>query len=301
MNGTRRGDGPGVAADYMKEAAKNLLMGSAAFRKVRLSRPRAGAAFDSADETQGDALLRRYALQSVDLLDRHAGGVAGRSVLEIGAGDTFSSGFSLLAAGASRYVDVDRFPGDYAGASAKSWYRGIEAAWPRLYPHKPWPEDLRAESFPEGYPERVEAVVLPIEEAPAQGRFDIVCSFQVGEHISDLRAFAEATRDSLAPGGTALHRVDFGPHDVWSLYADPMTFLRFSDGAWLRTGSNRGVPNRFRHHEFVAAFEAAGLVVEVVESEPFDLDETDLGRLAPRFRAMPRESLGVRSAVYRLT
>ena len=290
---TGRAGRASLTADYLKEWAKNALMGVPTVRNARLARPRAGAAFDG-----DDALLRRYAFQSLELLDRYVGGVAGKSVVEIGAGDTLSSGLALLAAGATRYVDIDRFAGDYAGESAKGWYRAIESAWPRLVPARPWPAPLRAADFPEAYPDLAEVIRLPIEAASTRESFDVVCSFQVGEHISDLQSFAESTRRLLKPGGAALHRVDFGPHDVWSLYQDPLVFLRFSDSVWQRTGSNRGVPNRFRHHEFVAAFEAHGLRVEVVEAEPFDLDASDLAALHPRFRAMPRDSLAVRSAIY---
>ena len=74
----------------------------------------------------------------------------------------------------------------------------------------------------------------------------MICSFQVGEHITDIDAFARTNMELLEkPGGVALHRVDFGPHDCWYSYDDPMTFLRFSDGAWRLTGSNRACRTAF--------------------------------------------------------
>ena len=294
--GGGRSGGISVATDYTKEAVKNLLMGSSAFRRYRLSRPRAGAAFDGRDE-----LLKRYAFQSLDLLTQHVGDIRGKSVLEIGAGDVLSSGFALLAAGATRYVDIDRFISDHDSEEAKQWYRGIQEAWPRHYPEHPWPDDLQADNFPEGYPDRLKVVPETIEDVRLSETFDIVCSFQVGEHVSGLQEFARATRQGLKPDGVALHKVDFGPHDVWRLYSDPIVFLRFSDSAWRRTGSNRGAPNRFRHHEFVQAFEAEGLQVEVVHSQSFPPEKIDFTKIHPRFQAMPRESLALSSAIYRLT
>lgn len=285
-----------IYKDFFKEAAKNVLMSSSAVQKWRLKRPRAGAYF-----TGSDAELDRYAFSSLDFLLKYVGDVRGKSICEIGAGDYLTSGLSMLAAGASRYAVMDRFPGDYTGEIAKKWYRGIEENWARTYPEIHWADDLKAADFPENYGDRLELIKEGIETAETNSRFDIVCSFQVGEHISDIDAFAELHQRLLKkPDGIGLHRVDFGPHDVWHSYRDPLTFLRFSDATWKMTGSNRGAPNRFRHHEFMAAFERANLKVEVVHSEDFDEKQIEFARLDPKFQKMPRESMLLGTAIYLL-
>ena len=271
-------------------------MGNSAVQKWRLKRPRAGAYF-----TGSDTELERYAFSSLDYLLKYIGGVRGKSICEIGAGDYLTSGLSMLAAGAARYAVIDRFPGDYTGEIAKTWYQGIEENWTRTYPEIPWADDLKASDFPENYADRLELIREGIETAETNSRFDIVCSFQVGEHISDIDAFAELHQRLLKkPDGVGLHRVDFGPHDSWHLYKDPLTFLRFSDSAWKMTGSNRGVPNRFRHHEFMAAFKRANLKVEIVHSEDFNEKQIEFARLDPKFQKMPRESILLGTAIYLL-
>lgn len=278
------------------ETAKNVLMGSAAFRKWRHTRPRAFSVYTGSDEQ-----LERYAFLALNMLRKYVGDVKGKSICEIGAGDFLTSGLSLLAAGASKYAVIDRFPGDYTGEAAKQWYRGIEEKWAQAYPEIPWAKDIKAEDFPEKYEDRLELIRQPIETAQTSSKFDIVCSFQTGEHISDIDAFCEMNKRLLEkPNGVALHRVDFGPHDSWFSYHDPLTFLRFSDAAWNLTGSNRGVPNRFRHHEFMAAFERAGLAVEIAFSHDFKEETIDFSRLHKRFQAMPRESILLGTAIYLL-
>ena len=285
-----------IYKDFLKETAKNVLMSSSAVQKWRLKRPRAGAYF-----TGSDAELDRYAFSSLDFLLKFVGEVRGKSICEIGAGDYLTSGLSMLAAGAARYAVIDRFPGDYTGEIAKKWYRGIEEHWARTYPEIPWADNLKAADFPENYRDRLELIKEGIETAETSSRFDIVCSFQVGEHISDIDAFAELHQRLLKkPDGIGLHRVDFGPHDVWHSYRDPLTFLRFSDATWQMTGSNRGAPNRFRHHEFMAAFERAKLKVEIVHSEDFDENQIEFARLDPKFQKMPRESMLLGTAIYLL-
>lgn len=271
-------------------------MGNGTVRQWRAKRPRAGAYFTGSREE-----LERYAFLGLNLITKYVGDIRGKSVCEIGAGDYLTSGLSMLAAGASRYAVIDRFPGDYTGEIAKQWYQGIEDNWTKTYPEITWASEIKAKDFPEKYEDRLELIAQPIETADTANKFDIVCSFQVGEHISDIDVFAETNKRLLqTSGGAALHRIDFGPHDSWFQYADPMTFLRFSDRAWKMTGSNRGVPNRFRHHEFMTAFDRAGFNVEPVFLENFKEEKSDLSRLHSKFQKMPRESIMTATAIYLL-
>jgi len=255
----------------------------------------------SLDLDDRDGYLENKAFSGLMLLLAHAGGVSGKSVCEIGAGDFLSSGLGMLAAGASRYAVIDRFPGDYSGETARRTYGVVRDNWERYFPEIQWDDSVDPSDFPDNYSDRVELVSKPIETADVRRKFDVVCSFQVGEHVSDIQAFADVHNRLLAEGGVGLHRVDFGPHDVWSEYEDPMTFLRLPDSLWRLSGTNRGIPNRHRHHEFLRAFEVARLKVDVLVTEEFHDEAVDYDRLAKRFRSMPRESLIVKTAIYRLT
>jgi hypothetical protein len=282
--------------DIAKEIAKNFLMGFGTVRKWRAKRPRAGAYF-----TGDDAELVRYAFSGLDLLREHIGSVKNKSVLEIGAGDYLTSGFSMLAAGAKFYGVIDRFPGPYSSETAKKWYAAIEENWERFYPDIRWADGLHAADFPENYSRLLELIPQEIEKAETTSRYDVICSFQVGEHVTDIDAFAEVHNRLLnKSGGVGVHRVDFGPHDCWTLYKDPLTFLHFSDQVWRMSGSNRGTPNRFRHHEFLDAFKRANLSVDVALTENFDESRIDFKQLKPRFQDMPHDSLLVGTAVYLL-
>jgi len=285
-----------IARDLVTQIAKNILMGSPRIRNWRLKQPR--TAIETPDI---DKYLCDYAFQSLSFLLEYVGDLRGKSVCEIGPGDYLTSGISILAGGASNYGVIDRFPGNYYGATAKSWYRAIEENWSRFYPNLDWNPAISSEGFPENAKTLLELNGKPLESAETEKKFDIICSFQVGEHVSSVEAFAGLHNRILNDGGIGLHRVDFGPHDVWFSYRDPGTFLRFSDRTWHITGSNRGVPNRKRHHEFLAAFEGAGLDVEVLYRDYFDDKAMDLTRLNAKFREMPLDSVLTGTAIYRLT
>ena len=282
-----------VVVDVLSEIARNLAMSLPPLRAWRLRRPRTGVSY-----TGSSGELDRYAFLGLDILIERVGPLAGRSVVEFGPGDVLSSGLAMLAAGAGRYAAFDRFKGDYGGAEAKKWYAAVEARWSEKYPAVPWPAWLEAEKFPHSYPDRVTSLEFGVERVPDMGQFDIVCSFQVGEHVSDIAAFANATKAMLTRGGVAVHRVDFGPHGLWEKYSDPLTFLRLPDLAWRWMGSARGTPNRRRVHEFIDAFRAAGLGVELHDLEFFESTRIDRSKLHRRFQAMPPESLRTRTALF---
>ncbi len=207
----------------------------------------------------------------------------------------------MLGAGAAHYTSIDRFPGNYSSPKAKEIYKNVVARWNDFFPEIEWDTSIKPDGFPENLDHRVRLIARPIETVYPGERFDTLCSFQVGEHVSDIQAFADIHNRLLKTDGVGLHRVDFGPHDVWSLYSDPTTFLRFPDFIWKLTGSNRGIPNRRRHHEFLDAFSKADLDVDVLLLEHFDESSVDFSTLNRRFRQMDKDSLLVKTALYRVT
>ncbi len=282
--------------DVLKEACKNFLMGIPQFRSWRLSRPRTHVVFTGQEELA--ERLERYAFYSLRRLREIVGNVENLSIVEVGPGDHMTSGLAMLAAGAASYTVIERFVGDFSSPDAKESYLEIEKAWPDFFPETPWPDYLKAENFPEGYEERVKVWPIPIEEVTAERQYDVVCSLQVGEHVSDLESFAQMTARLMAPGGVAMHRVDFGPHGCWTFYRDPLTFLRFPNWLWSLMGSNRGTPNRHRYHEFRAALERAGLKVEVTGLELWSEEIVRQARLNKRFQGMPLDSLVIGTAIF---
>jgi len=281
-----------IAGDVARHTLANRAMGLTNVRAWRLRRPRAGARFTGEPE-----LLDRYAFQALRGIEEVVGSVAGRDIIEYGPGDTLSAGFSMLAAGARSYHALDRFVCDYSSTEAKNWYRAIQEGWATAFPGRSWPDDLDPARFPETYGDRLAALNESVESLRGSGRFDVVTSWQVGEHVRDIEVFAEQTARLLRPGGVAVHRVDFGPH-AWARYDDPLLFLRFPAPLWKAMGSNRGMPNRRRHHEFMQAWERSGLAVTCHDLHRFDASEVAFHKLPARVRAMPRESLLVKDVVY---
>lgn len=223
----------------LTDIVKNVAMGIPAIRARRLKSTRTA----SAPTPEGLA-------HHVDILrDAVAatGPIQGKSVLEIGPGDNLVTGLAFLAAGARSYTAVDRFPGDYRSVEALTWYAALKA---------------RDGAIPSIDDPRITVHAGAVETIGDVGRFDIVCSHAVGEHVTSVPAFARFTRDSLAPDGRAVHIVDFSGHH-WHRDDDPDAFRRIPEWLWRAMGSNRGLPNRVPPDAFERALLDTGLDVSM--------------------------------------
>jgi SAM-dependent methyltransferase len=251
-----------VSATVAIEIAKNMAMSVPVITKLRTKMGRT-----SLPPEPGQ--LQRYVFDLLDSVMQFGGGVAGKSILEIGPGDNLVTGLAFLAAGAKSYTVVDRFPGAYGSDDARRWYRLLAENWP----HGAWPASLDPDKFPD-YP-NISSKGLAVESASdALETYDIVCSFAVGEHVSDIDEFARLTHNALTPGGVAVHVIDFGGHQ-WNRFGDPFLFLKFPESVWQMMGSARGEPNRVRFDAFKACFERAGLSVDVPFRLSCDIDPRD--------------------------
>jgi len=281
-----------VLADCVRETLKNCAMAIPLLRKWRSHLGRTGPARPRGPD------LDRFAFASLVEVLRTVESVRGLRVLELGPGDHLASGLSFLAAGAESYTAVEPFPGDYRGTNARAWYAAVRAAWHDRFPCMDWPPTLDVGSFPD----LPGSAVLPCTIESAQnlknlGTYHVICSHYVGQHVARIETLSRLTAQHLCSGGVGVHKVGFGPQDCWARYSDPFVFLRFSDRTWRLMGSNRAIPNRRRHHEFVNAFREAGLRVQVRDVIGFQ-HEVHPSTLAVRFRDMPRSSLGVKEVTY---
>lgn len=224
---------------------------------------------------------------------RTLGGLlAGKDVLEYGPGSIPGLAMLLLAHGARRVTCVDRFPlldavedqrpvfaalarrlGGAEGAALEALARSVGAA---------------------GLPGRLDVVLHPSGLSGLADACDLVISRAVLEEVNDLPAtFADMAR-ALRAGGHAVHQVDLRGYGLEREHA--LDFLVPTTAWWRLMYSHKCVPNRIRVGEYRRLAHANGL--REVSFEPERVLATDeveaiRARLAPEFRDLPAEELGV--------
>ena len=212
--------------------------------------------------------LDRYVLNLVNKVNLHCNGIRNKSILEIGPGDHLASGLAMLALGAKSYTAIDRFPGNYNNPKANKWYEYLKKNWP----YGAWPDEISITTWLDS--KKVFKINGGIEELSLDRQYDIVCSYAVGEHVSDVSKFAESHRRILKSNGVAMHHIDFGGHR-WDKFGDPFLFLKFPNFVWRIMGSARGEPNRIPMSGFTKVFHAAGLHVSVHDEISFEINPED--------------------------
>ncbi len=223
----------------LRELAANIVMSIPMGRRLRLKGLRTSATTVS-DEA-------KKIIAEFDFFKDSAGNLEGKTVVEIGTGDAIGLAPLFLSAGAVLYVAFDRFPGNVWGPQAEALYGELAR--------------LRG-PFQANWRERTKLCKTAIE-AVAQYpiKADLIVSFNVIEHLSDL---ARAVRNMVAllkPDGMMIHRVDYGPHGVWLSSRGALDFLRVPARLWNVMGSHRGYPNRVSHAGFTQILKSSGLQV----------------------------------------
>jgi hypothetical protein len=252
--------------------------------------------------------LDRFAYDPFDVLRNgiRPQELAGLSLVELGPGDHIPIALLALAAGARRYTAIDRFPGQISGPVALHLYCQLLEDLTTRNPEMALAfneRGLTASNFVESEQGVVSMVAEPIESVSTAVDADVVFSNNVLEHVGDIPRFVAGLHRIMAPGAVSVHRVDFGPHDILVQRSNPLEWLKLPDWLWTQMGSQRGLPNRWRYAELLAAFESAGFEAtgEVVETFDDAVVLSMRDSLAGRFRTMPLESLRVRTAIIRTT
>lgn len=253
-----------------------------------------GGAMDHDDAV---AYVRRIFAKIDELVTAH-GGWTGRRVLECGPGDSLGVGLLALAAGASSYCAIDRFPVEFDMASER---RVFQILLDGMDGESRARVEAAIELLADGYRVRDGRLTyfnsISLEEASrrfAQERFDVIFSNAVLEHVGDLESSLRSMRELLVPGGVMLHDVDLRSHQRFEKH--PLHFLEYSPSLWRAMTSNTGEPNRCRLPAYLAILQHLGFEdVQVRVTQRFDEDLVTRvrPRLAAAFRDLSPEDLGV--------
>jgi SAM-dependent methyltransferase len=268
--------------DVARETLANFIM---AVPTLRTWRVRTGRTADKDIVSQAQQLRGEFQF-FLGTIGR--GALAGSTVVEIGPGDTIALAPLFLQAGASRYIAYDRFPGDVYNPYALELYSRLTGL-SRI--------DLKSLMA-----ERARVRPISMEDADPQQeeKADFVVSFNVIEHLADPILALEKMAAILRHDGLMIHRVDYGPHDVWRSYRNQLAFLTVNPSLWRLMGSNRGYPNRVRHRELISSLRSLGLHVDDRITQRFGIQDLREVRdlLQTRFARFDDEDMLVQAAEF---
>jgi len=215
-----------------------------------------------------------------------------QTVLEIGPGRTLGVGALFVLNGADMVVSIDRF--NCLREEDEEIVKNICEKHNGSYS-----EICRKIRFMPGT--RIEEIGDIFEK----GKFDMIVSTAVLEHVGDLEKAFQQMSKVIKPGGIMVHEVDLACHNRFAR-VHPLAFLTFSDRRWARMGNNVGHPNRFSFSHYLAFLEKFRFQIESYEITKrigsskigeirdsldnifAELSDDDLSILGFRFRARKR-------------
>jgi hypothetical protein len=286
-------------SDIVREIAANAAMSVPAIKDLRV---RKGRTICTTPEMKAHLVIDQFNF-FIEAIGWES--IQGKVVAEIGPGDAIPLAPLFLAAGAKQYLAVDRFLGEIYGADALRLYEAVADVTPaRLVDglrHLYQKAGIRSLEELVKSPDLVNLYRVPIER-PAdslRGKADYIVSFNVCEHLSDVPKALRGMRSILASSGVMIHRIDYGPHDLWlHSYRNPLAFLTIPRAVWRAMTSNRGCPNRIRHTELVAMVRDLGF--DCTETIGRRASESDILEARPyfssEFRAIGDDDISVLDA-----
>ncbi len=170
----------------------------------------------------------------------------GRSVLELGPGDTRAVGLLTLLRGAARWDGVDAFDIE---SRDEAYKRAIYAPLARGEGRDPASVGELLSST---------RMLRDLRGAAREDRrYDLVLSRAVLEHVHDLDALFDDLAPVLAPGAVAIHKVDLRCHGT--RFDNELDFLLFPARVYRRMASHLDLPNRVRAGALLGLGERHGL------------------------------------------
>jgi SAM-dependent methyltransferase len=209
----------------------------------------------------------------------------GRRVLELGPGDTRSVALLARLRGARLVEGFDAF--DITSRDER-YLRGI---------YEPL---MERDGEPGGFP-RAKDLLRDVRMHPdraslraAEGRYDLVISRAVLEHVTDLDALFDDLARVTTPDAVQVHKVDLRCHG--NKFDHELDFLMFPEAVYRAMASHTGMPNRVRvggyldlgaRHGFALVYAGATHRISVAEVNAVR------DQLAPPYDRMAPEALAV--------
>jgi SAM-dependent methyltransferase len=238
---------------YFKNIVKNMLMLICPNLIIRIKQPTGTGNhhIDSDLETSinySRDVFQKY-LYFLDLID-FPSFLHGKTVCELGPGDTVTVALLFLAYGAARVICFDRFPLVQDKQKNKLIAKRLLEILPeerKAYLQKVISFDARGNITWDNsclcYLQNKKETI-----AIKEGTVDLMVSNAVLEHVSDLEGLFREMSRTMKPGALMVHAADLGPHQL--NFNTPLDFLAIPEWRWKLMTSYRGAPNRARKSRY---------------------------------------------------
>lgn len=209
--------------------------------------------------------------------------IKGKTILEIGPGNSYIIAYNFLMHGAKKIILVDKFPRMFETKRQKEYFeREIEYV-SKNYGQKPF--FINNGEIDREY---IEFINKDITETNIKN-VDLVFTNSVLEHIKPIKENIWFMSKVLNKNGYMLHNIDLRDHYNFN---KPFLFYKYSDLVWNNLLTKEGISytNRLRYDDFVQLFKNMGFKMIYERKQKENLADT---KLCSEFKNKNKEDLEI--------
>jgi SAM-dependent methyltransferase len=200
--------------------------------------------------------LNSYFLIISDALKKNNFSISGKTVLEIGPGNSYINAYNFLLNGARKVILVDKYPRQSNDQWQKSYIKKEIEYCKSIYDVGRL--EYIDESTCELNTDYIAFMAGDLSAIQLDAKVDFVYSIAVLHHVKDLDRYVKKMHAILNPGGMMYHVVDL--KDKFHFFGNPFVFYKYSDFTWEYFLTDKAVTytNRVRHQEYIDIFDRNG-------------------------------------------
>jgi SAM-dependent methyltransferase len=203
--------------------------------------------------------LNSYFIIISEALKKNNFTIDGKTVLEIGPGNSYINAFNFLLNGARKVILIDKYPRQSDTERQKSYIKKeIEYCKSSYNIDRLQYIDESTGMINTDY---ISFIAGDLCAIPFDAKVDFIYSIAVLHHIKELDLYIKKMYDILKPGGMMYHVVDL--KDKFHFFGSPFLFYKYSDFTWEHFLTDTAVTytNRKRYREYIDMFEGNGFDV----------------------------------------
>jgi SAM-dependent methyltransferase len=200
--------------------------------------------------------LNNYFHIIADVLKKHKFSIRGKSILEIGPGNSYINAYNFLLSGASDVVLIDKYP-RYLDTERQRTYVKNEIEYFKFKYHVKTFKYINTETFGLN-PDYLRFIPGDLRAVGLDHNVDFIYSIAVLHHIRELEKYVQKMSELLNRGGMMYHVVDL--KDKLYFFGNPFLFYKYSDYVWdnILTEETVTYTNRVRYQDYVDMFKRSG-------------------------------------------
>lgn len=219
-------------------------------------------------------------------LRKHGFVIKGKTILELGPGNSYINAFNFLNQGAEQVILVDKYPRICETEAQRQHIKKEIAFFKKITHSTPgsWIDERTC--LPRG--DRIRFIAGDFRDIPFTEGIDLIYSIAVLHHIKNLDRYIPRMHEILNPGGMMYHVIEL--KDKFHFYGNPFLFYKYSDWTWEHLLTDEAVTytNRLRYQDYIDLFTQAGFEIVWQETQSYEVPRM---RLNSKFSG--RQDLGI--------